>query len=96
MRLPWAGPEGFDARAYEVAVLVHLRDRLRAGDVWVEGSRAHRTFDDYLLPRPTFAVMRTEGRLGLAGAGQLRGVAGRARCEPRTETERSERRCCQE
>jgi TnpA family transposase len=60
------GPEGFDARAYEVAVLVHLRDRLRAGDVWVEGSRAYRTFDDYLLPRSTFAVMRTEGRLGLA------------------------------
>lgn len=61
-----AGADGFDARAYEVAVLVHLRDRLRAGDVWVEGSRAYRTFDDYLLPRPTFALMRAEGRLGLA------------------------------
>jgi hypothetical protein len=46
-----AGTDGFDARAYEVAVLVHLRDRLRAGDIWVEGSRAYRTFDDYLLPR---------------------------------------------
>ena len=37
-----AGPDGFDARAYEVAVIVHLRDRLRAGDIWVEGSRAYR------------------------------------------------------
>jgi len=61
-----AGTNGFDARAYEVAVLVHLRDRLRAGDMWVEGSRAYRTFDDYLLPRPTFTLMRAEGRLGLA------------------------------
>lgn len=71
LKRPWrqrvrAGSTGFDARAYEVAVLVHLRDRLRAGDIWVEGSRAYRTFEDYLLPRPTFALMRAEGRLGLA------------------------------
>jgi TnpA family transposase len=55
-----------DARAWEVAVLVHLRDRVRAGDIWVEGSRAWRIFEDYLLPRATFSVMRDEGRLGLA------------------------------
>ena len=61
-----AGSDGFAARAYEVAVLVHLRDRLRTGDIWVEGSRAYRTFDDYLLPRATFALMRAEQRLGLA------------------------------
>lgn len=28
-----AGPDGFDLRAYEVAVIVHLRDRLRA-ELW--------------------------------------------------------------
>jgi hypothetical protein len=28
-----AGSAGFDAHAYEVAVLVHLRDRLRSGDI---------------------------------------------------------------
>lgn len=55
-----------DLRAWEVAVLVHLRERLRAGDIWVEGSRAWRSFEDYLLPRPIFAQMRAEGRLGLA------------------------------
>ncbi len=56
----------FDPHAWEVAVLVHLRDRLRSGDVWVEGSRAYRTFEDYLLPKPVFESMRSEGRLGLA------------------------------
>ena len=61
-----AGPDGLDPRAYEVAVIVHLRDRLRAGDVWVEGSRAYRRFEDYLLPPATFAASRAEGRLGLA------------------------------
>lgn len=60
------GKGGFDARAWEVAVLLHLRDRLRAGDVWVDGSRAWRSFEDFLLPRASFALMRTEGRLGLA------------------------------
>lgn len=60
------GSTGLDVRAWEVAVLVHLRDRLRAGDIWVEGSRAWRSFEDYLLPRPTFNLMRAEGRLGLA------------------------------
>jgi TnpA family transposase len=61
-----AGPDGFDPRAYEVAVIVHLRDRLRAGDIWVEGSRAYRRFEDYLLPPTTFAALRAEERLGLA------------------------------
>jgi hypothetical protein len=55
-----------DPRAWEVAVLVHLRERLRAGDIWVEGSRAWRSFEDYLLPKSIFAQMRAEGRLGLA------------------------------
>lgn len=47
-------------------MIVHLRDRLRAGDIWVEGSRAYRQFEDYLLPPATFAALRTEGRLALA------------------------------
>ena len=37
-------------RAYETAVVATLRDRLRAGDVWVEGSRDYRRFDAYLVP----------------------------------------------
>jgi TnpA family transposase len=60
-----AGSDGLDPRAYEVAVIVHLRDRLRAGDIWVEGSRAYRRFEDYLLPPATFATLRAEERLGL-------------------------------
>jgi Tn3 transposase DDE domain len=40
-----------------------LRDRLRAGDVWVEGSRQYRDFDAYLIPKPTFALLKAEGPL---------------------------------
>lgn len=55
-----------DRRAYEVAAMVHLRDRLRSGDIWVEGSRAFRAFDDFLLPPGVFALRRQDHDLGLA------------------------------
>ena len=37
-------------RLYETAVVATLRDRLRAGDAWVDGSRDYRRFDAYLPP----------------------------------------------
>jgi hypothetical protein len=43
-----------------------LRDRVRAGDIWVEGSRAFRAFDDFLLPLAAFAAKRNADELGLA------------------------------
>lgn len=46
-----------DRRAWEVCVLSELRDRLRAGDVWVAGSRRYRRFENLLLPRPTLAAL---------------------------------------
>jgi hypothetical protein len=55
--------ENPDRRAREVCVLAELRDRLRAGDVWVRGSRRYRRFENLLLPRPTLAALRAEGPL---------------------------------
>jgi TnpA family transposase len=57
---------GTDRRAYEVAVMMALRERLQSGDVWVEGSRAFRAFDDFLLPRDAFETRRKADELGLA------------------------------
>jgi TnpA family transposase len=57
---------GTDRRAYEVAVIMTLRERMQSGDVWVEGSRAFRAFDDFLLPRDAFENRRKAGELGLA------------------------------
>jgi hypothetical protein len=61
----------FDRRAYEVAVMITLRDSLRSGDIWVEGSRAFRAFGDFLLPPEAFVARRQEGELGLAVADLL-------------------------
>jgi hypothetical protein len=42
-------------------------DQATAGDVWVEGSRAFRAFDDFLLPPTAFAAKRQAGELGGEG-----------------------------
>lgn len=55
-----------DRRAYELCVFAELRDRLRAGDVWVEGSRQYRAVEDQLIPRPVFVSMRAAGPLPIA------------------------------
>ncbi len=57
---------GFDRRAYELCVFAELRDRLRAGDIWVEGSRRDRAVEDQLIPRALFAAMREAGPLPVA------------------------------
>ena len=49
-------------RVYETAVVSTLKDRLRAGDVWVDGSREYRRFDSYFMPRDKAEViMRNAG-----------------------------------
>ena len=40
-----------DRRRYEVAVCATLRDRLRAGDIWIDGTCNYQRFDRYLLPK---------------------------------------------
>jgi TnpA family transposase len=55
-----------DRPAYELCVLSQLRDRLRAGDIWVAGSRQFQDFDSYLIPPATFAALREKGPLPLA------------------------------
>lgn len=61
-------PTGVDRAAYELCAFSELRDRLRAGDVWVAGSRRYRAFDDDLLPRPTFEALKAAGPLPIAVA----------------------------
>ena len=42
-----------DRRYYELCVLSELRDRLRAGDVWVTGSRQYRSYEERLISLET-------------------------------------------
>jgi hypothetical protein len=52
--------DGVDRHFYELCALAELRDRLRAGDIWVTGSRRYRDFETYLIPAATFKAMQQE------------------------------------
>jgi TnpA family transposase len=53
-------------RAWEAATLLTLRDSMRSGDIWVEGSRQWRAIEDQLIPPALFAAMREAGPLPVA------------------------------
>jgi len=46
---------GIDRRYYELAVYFELGTALRAGDVWVTGSKLHRSIETYLSPSASSA-----------------------------------------
>ena len=46
--------DGIDMKYYELCVLSELKNALRSGDIWVQGSRQFKAFDEYLLPKDSF------------------------------------------
>ena len=70
VRQRWAAqvmPNGaIDRRYYELCVLSELRDRLRAGDVWVAGSRQYRSFEERLISPETLAKLQQSSILPVA------------------------------
>ena len=47
-------------------MLSELRDRLRAGDVWIAGSRQYRSFEDRLISAETLRELQQAGTLPVA------------------------------
>jgi TnpA family transposase len=81
LKLPKSAPTGFirerwaryvmpsgeiDRRYYEFCVLSELCGRLRAGDVWVVGSRRYRSFEEHLISREAHREMLQAGILPVA------------------------------
>jgi Domain of unknown function (DUF4158) len=56
---------GMDRRFYELCALSELKNALRSGDIWVQGSRQFKDFDEYLIPSERFSVLREANRLSL-------------------------------
>ena len=54
-----------DRRYYELCALSELKDALRSGDIWVQGSRQFKDFDEYLVPAAKFASLKQAGELPL-------------------------------
>jgi hypothetical protein len=53
---------GIDRRFYELCALSELKNALRAGDMWVPGSRQFKDFEEYLLPHAHFCRLAGEWR----------------------------------
>ena len=81
LKLPKSAPTGFirerwaryvmpggeiDRRYYEFCVLSELCGRLRAGDVWVAGSRRYRSFEEHLISREVLQELLQSGTLPVA------------------------------
>ncbi|MEB8476113.1 Tn3 family transposase, partial [Acidithiobacillus ferriphilus] len=58
--------EGIDRRYYELCALSELKNALRSGDIWVQGSRQFKDFDTYLIPAGRFDDLTRTGALPLA------------------------------
>ena len=50
--------EGINFRFYELCILSELKNALRSGDIWVQGSRQFKDFDEYLLPIDQFTKLK--------------------------------------
>ena len=59
---------GIDRRYYELCALSELKNALRSGDIWVQGSRQFKDFEDYLVPPEKFASLKQTSELPLAVA----------------------------
>jgi hypothetical protein len=57
--------EGIDRRYYELCALSELRNALRSGDIWVQGSRQFKDFDEYLIPTEKYTELKSVGSLPL-------------------------------
>ena len=56
---------GIDRRYYELCALSELKNSLRSGDIWVQGSRQFKDFEDYLVPPEKFASLKQSSELPL-------------------------------
>ncbi len=59
---------GIDRRYYELCALSEMKNSLRSGDIWVQGSRQFKDFDDYLVPPAKFVSLKQANHLPLAVA----------------------------
>jgi TnpA family transposase len=73
--------DGAERRIWEAATLLALRDRLRAGDIWVEGSRQWRSVENQLIAPALFAAMREVGPLPIDAPATAEGYLAERRAQ---------------
>jgi len=56
---------GIDRCFYELCALSEVKNALRSGDIWVQGSREFKDFEEYLIPVNTFNSLKENGKIPL-------------------------------
>lgn len=56
---------GTNRKFYELCIFSELKNHLRSGDLWVQGSRQYKDFEDYLIPVDRFTEMRDQNQFPL-------------------------------
>jgi hypothetical protein len=56
---------GINRKFYELCLFSELKNHLRSGDLWVQGSRQYKDFEDYLIPVKRFTEMRDKNTVPL-------------------------------
>lgn len=56
---------GISRKYYELCILSELKNYLRSGDIWVEGSRRYKDFEQYLISREDFSEMKNTDNIEL-------------------------------
>lgn len=56
---------GTDRKFYELCIFSELKNHLRSGDLWVQGSRQYKDFEDYLIPSDRFTEMKDQNEVPL-------------------------------
>ena len=57
--------DGIHRNYYEICVLTELKNALRSGDIWVQGSRQFKDFDEYLLSLDSFESIKASNNIPL-------------------------------
>ena len=55
-----------DRHYFEIAVVTELRDRVKAGDISIEGSKQFKEFDDYLITKDEWEKSKVDNRLSVS------------------------------
>ena len=58
--------DGIDRRFYELCLFSELKNALRSGDIWVQGSRQFKDFEEYLLPVDKFKALKEVNKIPLS------------------------------
>ncbi|GAA3332572.1 hypothetical protein GCM10020331_093240 [Ectobacillus funiculus] len=59
---------------YELAALTELRNHIRSGDIFVDGSRQHKAFDDYLVSQDDWKKTQLVFKITLRSHLKLRNI----------------------